>query len=332
MVVKEADLMTAQEQLDKNTGSYVAVVGGLNVDIGGKPFASLIPGDSNPGKVTMSLGGVGRNIAHDLSLLGMDTKLFTVLGDDLFAQTVEDSCASAGIDISHALRVSGTATSTYLYLCGEEGDMVMAVSDMSICEKISPAYLSGHSSVLDSARLVVADANIPEDSLVWLAKHCTAPVFVDPVSVRKSEKLRTILGRIHTLKPNRLEASFLSGVEITDEKSLISAVKVLLGTGMQRVFISLGSDGVLAADHSLMIRVPCYPAEVKSTTGAGDAFMAALALAFTEDLGLEETALFASAAASLAVESSETVNQDMSLETVRSRMSGKRPEIVRLSD
>lgn len=53
-------------------GTYVWMIGGVNMDIGGKSFASMIPGDSNPGTVTMSVGGVGRNIAHNISLLGMD--------------------------------------------------------------------------------------------------------------------------------------------------------------------------------------------------------------------------------------------------------------------
>ena len=48
--------------------AYVAVVGGVNIDIGGQPFRPLIPQDSNPGRVSVSLGGVGRNIAHKQSM------------------------------------------------------------------------------------------------------------------------------------------------------------------------------------------------------------------------------------------------------------------------
>ena len=72
---------------------------------------------------------------------------------------------------------------------------------------------------------------------------------MDPVSTVKSEKIRPILGKIHTLKPNRLEAESLSGVKITDRDSARQAAKVLLGTGLQRVFISLGEQGVFAADQ-----------------------------------------------------------------------------------
>jgi len=56
------------------TGSYAVVVGGVNVDIGGCSFAPLVDADSNPGKVSISLGGVGRNIAHNMSLMGLEVR------------------------------------------------------------------------------------------------------------------------------------------------------------------------------------------------------------------------------------------------------------------
>ena len=62
---------------------YAVVVGGVNVDIGGRSFVPLVAADSNPGQVTMSLGGVGRNIAHNMSLLGLEVRLLTAYGNDL---------------------------------------------------------------------------------------------------------------------------------------------------------------------------------------------------------------------------------------------------------
>ena len=59
-----------------------AVVGGVNMDICGRPDRSLIPRDSNPGRVRLSPGGVGRNIAHNLALMGVETSLITALGGE----------------------------------------------------------------------------------------------------------------------------------------------------------------------------------------------------------------------------------------------------------
>ena len=304
------------------SGTYAVVAGGVNVDIGGRSLAPMIAKDSNPGRVTTSLGGVGRNIAHNMSLLGVDVRFLTAFGDDLYAQRIAASCGELGIDISHALQVPGGTTSTYLFLNDSDGDMALAVSDMEICEQLLPEYFAANLSLLNRAQIVVADTNLPEASLVYLANHCTV-LFVDPVSTSKAEKLRGILGKIHTLKPNRIEAELLSGVKITDEDSLHRAAQTLLDTGMHRVFISLGSDGVFAADHNSFVHQPCFPAKMANATGAGDAFMAALAWAYLEGTDLLGTAAAASAAASIAIEGAETINPVLSVESVRERCNAK---------
>ena len=292
------------------SGTYAAVVGGVNVDIGGQSYAPLVARDSNPGRVRISLGGVGRNIAHNMSLLGVDVRLLTAFGDDLHAQRVAASCGELGIDISHALQVPGGTTSTYLFLNDVDGDMALGLSDMDICERITPAYLASNLSLLNNAQVIVADTNIPAESLQYLVTHCTPPVFVDPVSTAKARKVQPVLGRVHTLKPNRIEAELLSGVQITDEASLRLAASRLLETGLHRVFISLGTQA-------------CLPAQMRNATGAGDAFMAALAWAYLEGTALAETARAAEAAAAIAIEGEETINPAMSADAVRSRMAAK---------
>ena len=87
------------------TGSYAVVVGGVNVDIGGRSHAKLVAADSNPGKVSVSLGGVGRNIAHNMTLMGVDVKMLTAMGQDVYGNRIADSCKELGIDASRALRV-----------------------------------------------------------------------------------------------------------------------------------------------------------------------------------------------------------------------------------
>ncbi|HJC41686.1 MAG TPA: winged helix-turn-helix transcriptional regulator [Candidatus Intestinimonas pullistercoris] len=303
------------------TAPYAVVVGGVNLDIGGTPFAPLVGQDSNPGRVRTSLGGVGRNIAHNMALLGLDVRLITALGDDLNAQKITTSCIELGIDLAPSLQVPGGTTSTYLFLTNEKGDMALAVSDMEIYDHLTPRYLSTKEQLLNNARLVVCDTNIPAETLQWIAENCRAPVFVDPVSTAKAGKVKPVLGRLHTLKPNRIEAELLSGVAITDDKSLSAAADALLATGLHRVFISLGGEGVYAADHlGGRIKVPCGPARMVNTTGCGDAFMAALAWGWLEGLGLEEAARAGLAASAIAMEGAETINPEMSAAALRRRL------------
>ena len=296
---------------------YVTVVGGMNMDIGGWPGEELVAQDSNPGRVRMSPGGVGRNIAHNMSLMGLDVRLLTAFGDDVYAQKLAAVCGELGIDISQSPVIPGGHTSTYLFVNDESGDMQLAVSDMDIYDHLTPQVLQSRRQLLDGSQVVVLDTNLPAETVAWVAKNCRAPIFADPVSSAKAEKLRPVLGRLHTLKPNRIEAELLSGVAISDDASLRRAADALLETGLHRVFISLGADGVFAADRSgQVLHLPAPEGNIVSTTGCGDSFMAALAWAYLQGSDLERSARAGLAASTITMASADTINPAMSEEAL----------------
>jgi pseudouridine kinase len=243
------------------------------------------------------------------------------MGEDVYGNRIAASCTELGIDASRALRVAECATSTYLYIADESGEMALALSDMEICDRITPTYLAGNQQMLSNARVIVADTNIPAETLVYLAENSTAPIFCDPVSTIKAEKLLPILDRIHTLKPNRLEAALLSGVKILEKQDAEKAANALLEKGVQRVFLSMGAEGVYAATAQEQMWLDNLSGQMVNTTGCGDAFMAALVWAYMQDLDLRETALAGLAAASIAMESAETINPAMSATALKLRMS-----------
>ena len=100
--------------------------------------------DSNPGAgADQLLGGVGRNIAHNMSLLGLDVRMVTAFGDDLYAQKIAASCGELGIDISQSPVIPEGHTSTYLFINDERrATWPLAVSDMDIYRHLTPQLLS----------------------------------------------------------------------------------------------------------------------------------------------------------------------------------------------
>ena len=148
---------------------YVTVVGGMNMDIGGWPGEELVAQDSNPGRVRMSPGGVGRKIAHNMSLMGLDVRLLTAFGDDVYAQKLAAVCGELGIDISQSPVIPGGHTSTYLFINDQQGDMQLAVSDMDIYRNLTPRVLAGRKQLLEGSQVVVIDTNLPAESIAWLA-------------------------------------------------------------------------------------------------------------------------------------------------------------------
>ena len=154
---------------------YVVVVGAVNIDIAGMSFRRLVGKDSNPGTVHMSLGGVGRNIAHNLALLDVEVKFITAFGEDIHAGEIQHSCRENGIDITHSRSVSGASTSTYMFITDENGDMQLAVSDMEIYSYLTPEYIASKLDVINNASLCVIDTNLPaEDHPVSLRKLYSA--------------------------------------------------------------------------------------------------------------------------------------------------------------
>lgn len=282
---------------------YVAVVGAVNLDICGRPYQKLILRDSNPGAVRYTPGGVGRNIAHDLCLLGEKVLFFTVFGDDPNGESLRLSCEELGMDLSQSETIPGMNTSTYVYITDEHGEMQLALSDTDISRCITPAFLAARLETLNQAAVVVLDGNLTEETLVWLSEHVTAPLFVDPVSVTKAERLRRILPRIHTFKPNLTEGQHLTGRMAPED-----VLQALLDAGVKRVFLSMGADGILAGAGEERICLPCLPTRMVNTTGGGDAVMAALIWAYLQEKTLEESVVAALRAGKCAVEYDGTNN------------------------
>ena len=266
---------------------------------------------------------MGRNIAHNLCLLGQQTAMVTVMGDDDFGRRVQENARDIGLDLSASAVLPDCRTGTYLYICGPDGDMALAVNDMAIYDRMTPDFLRQRLDFINGADLVVLETNLPEDSIRWLCDNCRAPILADPVSTIKAEKLRPVLGKLAALKPNRLEAELLSGMSIRTPEDAAQAARRLLDTGLGTVYISLGAEGIYAADRQGSTAwVPCARCHVANATGGGDAVAAALAARMVLGDSLADTARWAVGAGALACEAETTINPAMcwdNIETILNR-------------
>lgn len=298
----------------------VFVIGGVNMDISGTPAAELRTGDSNPGRVTLSPGGVGRNIAENLSRLGRRVSLVTVLGDDAYAEAIREHCRNTGIDLSHSFTDPMGRTSTYLCLNEPNGDLHAAVSDMAICEQLTPERLEPLKPLLNRGSFLIADANLPEETLGWIAAHVTIPIAADPVSAAKAARLRPLLPKLMFLKPNLQEAEILTGFSSGTSGSLSMLADALHGLGVARVFLSLGARGVWADDGKEGALLSCVPGSIVNTSGCGDAFVAAAADACLRGLGTMDCARRGLAAAAICAEDPAPVSPKMSVEAIEMKL------------
>ncbi|SHH86861.1 pseudouridine kinase [Sporobacter termitidis DSM 10068] len=296
---------------------YVCVIGGSNVDIQGSPRDTLIPRDSNIGDVKISLGGVGRNIAENLQRLGVETSLISVVGDDAYGQKILEESRLIGLNMMDTLVLHGAMSSVYLCILDDRKDMALAVSSMDIYDSMTVNFIKSKRHVIENAALCILDTNVPADVLEYvLSTFRSTPFFLDPVSTGKSKKVADLIGRFHTIKPNRLEAEILSGVAIQNDGDLQRAADVFHEKGVAQVFISLGRDGVFCSTPDGHEHIKAPDVAIVNATGAGDAFMAALALGYLRDMDAFQSARLGSAAAAIALAHENTINPTMSADNL----------------
>lgn len=298
----------------------ITVIGGINIDIEGSPRRALVAEDSNPGDISISLGGVGRNIVENIARLGGDVAMVSLTGDDFLGTNARNQLQDLGVDVSDIVHIAGCNTGMYLSILNEDNDMALAICNMDILEQITPAFLKDKLEKLSGAKIVAADCNLDFETLDYITSQLQVPLFLDPVSASKAERVKPIIGRFHTIKPNRIEAELLSGIKIVDDASLRQAGAWFCGQGVNRVFISLGDGGVYYRDDQEEGVIGTGPVQIVSATGAGDAFSAAILMGHIKGLPASETARMGIACSAITLEERSAVNQSISWEKVIRRM------------
>lgn len=274
----------------------VAVIGGLNVDIGGIPEAAFMPGDSIPGRVAVSLGGVGFNIARSCASLGAETAFFSVLGEDANAPMIRAEAERFGVSLN-GCRWENAENNRYLYISGKSGDMAAAINDMRLCERMDAGFIRDCLPLINDCDAAAVDANLPPAALKALAEGVSVPLAADCVSAVKCGRLRDILPKLCLLKANRMEAEMLTGRIEPD-----ACAEKLLDAGVKRVVISLGADGVLCGENGKIFTLGAADSSaVVDSTGAGDSLTAALTVGLANGLALRRSAALGMRAAAITV-------------------------------
>ena len=313
----------------------VVVIGGANVDIKARSAAPATPQTSNPGHGSMSPGGVGRNVAENLARLGTRTHLIAAvgrdpLGDNLLAQT-----SAAGVRLEFVQR-SDRPTGTYTAILDSDGELIVAVADMTVVEDLRPEHLNAARDVIATAGLLVLDGNLATATLehaLDLAAAAQVRTILEPVSVPKARLVAaTISGErpLYAVTPNRDELAALTDLPTRTDRQLRTAADSLHQRGVQHVWVRLGPEGSLLSSASGdAVHIPAVPTTVEDVTGAGDSSLAAFCHALIEDSTPVEAARFGHAAAALTIASSHTVRPDLTPRLVRAALTPTSQEATR---
>ncbi len=303
----------------------VLVVGSSNIDIHGFSSAALIAEESNEGAVSLSCGGVGRNISEVLSRLGISVKLVSSFGDDYFSKILKENCSDLNIDVSHSVHGTNMNTSSYIAILNNDGNMNIALSDMRLSDTLlTPDFLSQLTCLFEAADIIITDAGLRRDVLLYiLSTYSHKPIFHDPASIKKAAHIKGLTSKVHSLKMNVNEASFLSDMVINTNADIMKIGEYFLKEGVKNIFITNGSDGVYYGNMKSGMHHRIAPnTNVVNVTGAGDCFTAGIAYGFMNDFDIHRSVHFASNLVGVNLQNASTISPDINTKNINTYLKG----------
>ncbi|EOY5093638.1 DeoR family transcriptional regulator [Citrobacter sp. CtB7.12] len=282
----------------------VCVLGSFNVDI--INYLPRLPtaGESLlSGKLIFSPGGKGCNQALAASHADASVTFITKIGSDHFSEYASSFINASIIKKSVIYKSEDVQTGTASILVDEgTGENMIAIFPGANMTLLHDEISLQQDAITESNILLLQLETNPEalERAIEIAKRNNTSVIINPAPYNSC--VNHLLDGLDYLTPNETEAGLLTEISVIDTTSAMEAAKAIYHKGVKNVVITLGKKGSVAYDGKRFIISPAFPAVVRNTAGAGDAFNGALASELARGRSLENALLYASAFSSLAVE------------------------------
>jgi len=225
---------------------------------------------TNDAVVTKTAGGVSRNIAHQLALLGTSVQLISVFGNDSDGDWLKQICINAGVKLNASITKDGLS-GKYTGVLNADGSLFCAFLTNAANHLITPQHLEQNKDLLATASYFLADANVSNETAEWLLSFSIEsgiPFILEPVSVPPARKFKEAnLNGLHLITPNEDELPVLCS-----EKAFFTQQQIeeLLNRGVQNIWLHNGKHGSALYDKERSITLDAPEIEVVDCTGAGD--------------------------------------------------------------
>ncbi|KRD84695.1 ribokinase [Bacillus sp. Root147] len=236
-------------------------------------------------------GGKGANQAVAAARLGADVIMIGCVGEDHYGKAILENFKSNGVSVENVKPVTDSDSGTAHIILAEGDNSIVVVKGAN--DYITPDYVEKAKEKIKEADIVLIQQEIPEETVEYVAQLCQelkVPLLLNPAPARllKAE----VIEQVSYITPNEHEAELLFEGKEKEE---------VLKQYPNKLFITEGKQGVRYFNGEKEVLVPSYQVETIDTTGAGDTFNAALAVALAEGMGFEKGIQFANRAASLSV-------------------------------
>jgi len=280
----------------------IVVVGSSNTDMVVRLRRLPAPGETLLGETFAMLpGGKGANQAVAASRAGGRVSFIGRVGRDDLGDRALSGLVKEGIDVQGVSRDVSAPSGVALIWVSAAGENSIAVSP-GANGRLASKHITQAAKVFSQASVVLLQLETPLSSVrvaARLANQEGACVILNPAPAMRLP--RKLLRNIAVLTPNESEAESLTGIRVTDDASAARAARRLHEQGVETVIITLGSRGAYVSSHSVTERIAGLKVKAVDTTGAGDVFNGALAVALAEGRALRQAVRFANVAAARSV-------------------------------
>ncbi|XFA99673.1 carbohydrate kinase family protein [Candidatus Izemoplasma sp. B36] len=285
------------------------VIGACNIDMIGTSNNELIDFESNIGHVTISLGGVAKNIATNLFYLGLDLSFLTLIGNDSLSLLQKTELDKIGIDYSNSF-IKNLKSSSYMAIHNDDGDLSVGINDMKSFESLRIDDFIEKENYINNFDCLVFDTNLNEEVLSYLIeKYKDKLIFVDGVSQTKVKRIKNSLKYIDLLKVNHYELNTLLKTENYD---IIKGVKELLKKEIKCVVVSQSTQPITYNIKDLVYQsIIQKKSNVLSSMGAGDALFAGIIYSTIKGNNMHEAVNFGKIVALKTLEVYEANNKEI---------------------
>jgi ribokinase len=280
----------------------VFVVGSINQDFVLSVERRPAPGETvTDARLATHNGGKGANQDAAAALLGAGVTFLGRVGDDGFGEPLVRTLAEKGVDTSLVEEVPDSATGTAFITVTPDGENAITVAP-GANRRLTVEDVDTASGSIGEAKVLVAQMEIPPEVVrraveVAAANETRALVNLAP----PFEVPQALLERLDPLVLNEHEAAFLLGESVEGIDGALSAAPDLLKWGPRSVVVTVGEDGAVFSNGASAEHLTAPSVEVVDTTGAGDAFVGALAARLADDAPLEGAVAYAVRAGAAAV-------------------------------
>lgn len=280
----------------------IVVIGSSNIDLIMKMDHLPEKGETVTDAVFMQVyGGKGANQAVAASRAGGKVTFVNCVGEDAYTPQMLRNFLNDGIDTRFVFQEKNVPSGHALIMIGNEGENIISVAP-GANNLLLPGKIEKASRIFDDAALIVMQFEIPEETIKYvidLANKKNIPVMWNVAPARAFDF--SYIPKVNILVLNEVEAGFLAEIPVENETDAEKAAQRLVSRGVEKVIITLGSQGAFVLTQNEKVSVPAFKVEAVDTTAAGDTFCGALAVAITEGKNLKESLQFASAAAAISV-------------------------------